>query len=324
MSAKIKAPDFAPELQEFLANAPPMPIPITLDHLPGIRPYIRPDAAQLIGDRPITVEDVQAPGLPGEPEVTLSILRPANRAATGPLVYFLHMGGLIMGNRFFGLQSVLDWVDGLGATLVTAEYRLAPEHPYPAASDDAYAGLLWVAAHAGELGHDPEGIVVAGASAGGGLAAATVLRARDGKGLKVAGQMLIYPMLDDRDQTVSNAQYDGFGRWDRGSNNTGWSAYLGEWRGQPDVPAYAAPSRATDLSGLPPTFLDAGSAELFRDEIVAYASQIWADGGDCELHVWPGGFHSFDIQVPGTAMSVAMVEARRQWLIRKFRLDVTS
>jgi acetyl esterase/lipase len=123
-------------------------------------------------------------------------------------------------------------------------------------------------------------------------------------------------MLDDRNETVSSHQYDGFGPWDRGSNDTGWDAYLGDRRRTADVPIYAAPARATDLSNLPPAFIDVGSAEVFRDEDVAYASQLWADGGSCELHVWPGGFHGFDLGAPGAALTRAMIETRNAWLRR--------
>ena len=142
------------------------------------------------------------------------------------------------------------------------------------------------------------------------------LKVRDEGGPELAAQVLIYPMLDDRNQTISSYQFDGFGRWDRGSNDTGWDAYLGDRRKTDRVPIYAAPARATDLSRLPPTFIDVGSAEVFRDEDVAYASQIWADGGNCELHVWPGGFHAFDMAAPDAKLSQAMMEARIKWLRR--------
>jgi acetyl esterase/lipase len=196
---------------------------------------------------------------------------------------------MIFPDRWVGLPKVLDWVTDLDAVLVSVEYRVAPEDPYPAPLDDCYAGLLWMAAQATELGYDPARLAIAGASAGGGLAAGVTLRARDSSGPALAAQVLIYPMLDDRNETTSSYQFDGFGPWNRASNDTGWDAYLGDRRRSAGVPGYAAPARATDLSGLPPTFIDVGSAEVFRDEDVAYASRIWADGGSCELHVWPGG-----------------------------------
>ncbi|GGR52067.1 hypothetical protein GCM10010251_81450 [Streptomyces aurantiogriseus] len=130
------------------------------------------------------------------------------------------------------------------------------------------------------------------------------------------GQMLMCPMLDDRNHTPSAHQMAGLGVWDRTSNETGWSALLGEARGTADVPPYAAPARADDLSGLPPAFIDVGSAETFRDEDVAYASRIWQAGGIAELHVRPGGFHGFDSLVPEAALSVDARAARLRWLRR--------
>ncbi|WP_343871236.1 alpha/beta hydrolase fold domain-containing protein, partial [Agromyces bracchium] len=144
------------------------------------------------------------------------------------------------------------------------------------------------------------------------------LLARDRGGPALAGQMLICPMLDDRDQTISTRQIDGVGVWDRTSNLTGWNALLGERRGGDDVSPYAAPARATDHTGLPPAFIDCGSAEVFRDEDVAYATSLWAAGVQAELHVWPGGFHGFDMMAPHAAISKAAPEARTNWVARIF------
>ncbi len=140
--------------------------------------------------------------------------------------------------------------------------------------------------------------------------------ARDRGGPLLAGQMLMCPMLDDRNDTPSSWQMAGRGVWDHTANETGWSALLGESRGGPDVSPYAAPARAADLSGLPPAFVDVGSAETFRDEDVAYASRIWQAGGIAELHVWPGGFHGFTMMAPDTAVSRAASAAQVGWLRR--------
>jgi acetyl esterase/lipase len=211
---------------------------------------------------------------------------------------------------------VLAWALEHRAVVATVEYRLAPEHPDPTPVEDCFAGLVWVSEHAAELGGDPERIIVTGTSAGGGLAAGTTLLARDRGGPAVLGQLLVCPMIDDRDATVSTRQFDGVGMWDRGANAVGWGALLGERYGTDDVSVYAAPARARDLSGLPPTFIDVGSAEVFRDEDVDYASRIWADGGVAELHVWPGGTHGYDLIAPQAPISRQALVVRNQWLAR--------
>ncbi|SNX65555.1 acetyl esterase/lipase [Streptomyces sp. TLI_55] len=264
------------------------------------------------------VEDRKVPGPEGAPEISLLICRPTAPPASGPrpVIYHVHGGGMVIGNNRVGVDVPLAWAKEVDAVVVSVEYRLAPEHPHPAPVEDVYAGLVWTAEHAAELDADPERIVIAGASAGGGLSAALALLARDRKGPGVIGQVLMCPMLDDRNDTPSAHQMAGVGVWDRTANETGWTALLGEARGGPDVPAYAAPARAADLSGLPPAFLDVGSAETFRDEVVAYASRIWQAGGVAELHVWPGGFHGFDGFAPQAAVSQAARAAQLRWLRR--------
>ncbi|NUU25554.1 MAG: alpha/beta hydrolase fold domain-containing protein, partial [Streptomycetaceae bacterium] len=170
--------------------------------------------------------------------------------------------------------------------------------------------------HAAEIGADPERLLLAGESAGGGLAAALALLARDRGGPRPIGQVLLCPMLDDRNDSVSARQMAGLGVWDRTSNATGWRALLGDACGGPDVSAYAAPARASDLSGLAPAFIDVGSAETFRDEAVGYATRIWQAGGSAELHVWPGGFHGFTMMAPDAAVSRDAVAAPGRWLRR--------
>ena len=200
--------------------------------------------------------------------------------------------------------------------MVTVEYRLAPENPDPAPVEDCYAGLVWTAANAAEIGIDATRLVIAGESAGGGLAAGTALLARDRGGPALAGQMLISPMLDDRNNTFSGEQFDGTGLWDKRSNLVGWTALLGERRGTESVSHYASPARAGDLSGLPPAFIDVSSTETFRDESVAYAAKMWAAGIQAELHVWPGGFHGFDSFAPTARISIEARAARTAWLRR--------
>ncbi|MFI2643984.1 alpha/beta hydrolase [Streptomyces sp. NPDC018610] len=264
------------------------------------------------------VTDRTAPGPRDAPGVPLLVCRPVAPGAGGrrPVLYYVHGGGMVLGSNRLGMNTALAWARELDAVVVSVEYRLAPEHPHPAPVEDVQAGLLWTAEHAGEFGADPERIVLVGASAGGGLAAALALLLRDRGGPRPIGQMLMSPMLDDRNDTPSARQMAGVDVWDRAANETGWTALLGDRRGGPDVSPYAAPARARDLSGLPPAYLDVGSAETFRDEVVAYASRVWQAGGVAELHVWPGGFHGFDGLAPQAALSCSAAAARLSWLRR--------
>ncbi|GAA5067395.1 alpha/beta hydrolase [Streptomyces similanensis] len=277
-----------------------------------------PELLDLTMDGAFEVTDRTAPGRPGAPGVPLLVCRPTapDTGAPRPVLYYVHGGGMVLGSNKVGMNTALDWARELDAVVVSVEYRLAPEHPHPAPVEDVYAGLLWTAEHAGEFGADPERIVLVGASAGGGLAAALTLLLRDREGPRPVGQLLMSPMLDDRNDSLSARQLAGVDMWDRTANATGWGALLGDRRGGPDVSPYAAPARAEDLSGLPPAFLDVGSAETFRDEVVAYASRIWQCGGVAELHVWPGGFHGFDALAPQAALSRCAAAARLAWLRR--------
>lgn len=249
--------------------------------------------------------------------IGLIVCRPTAAGQPPAVLYNMHGGGMVAGNyRSTELISELDRAQQLGLAIVGVNYRLAPEHPDPGPIEDCYAGLLWLAEHGAELGLDVGRIIVSGASAGGGLAAGLALCARDRSGPPLLGQLLLCPMVDDRCQTPSGFQLDGRGVWDRTSNITGWTALLGERRGTDEVSPYAAPARATDLSGLPPAFIDVGSAEALRDEAIAFASRIWLAGGEAELHVWSGAFHSFDEWVPDAVISQAARDARAAWLRR--------
>ncbi|MGW0706347.1 alpha/beta hydrolase [Streptomyces sp. NPDC002643] len=322
MSPTPPPPPFDPELAAVLRIVRDrLPEELTLDIIPAMR---EGSDAELLAQPDLTmggafeVEDRWVPGPEGAPEISLLICRPTAPPRPGPLpvIYYVHGGGMVIGTNRVGVDSAQAWAREVGAVVVSVEYRLAPEHPHPAPVEDVYAGLLWTAEHAEEIGGDAERIVIAGASAGGGLAAALALLARDRKGPRPVGQMLQCPMLDDRNDTPSALQMAGLGIWDRQANEVGWTALLGEGRGGPDVSAYAAPARAADLSDLPPAFLDVGSAETFRDEVVAYASRLWQAGGSAELHVWPGGFHGFDGLAPQARLSQDARGAHVRWLRR--------
>jgi acetyl esterase/lipase len=314
-------PPFDPELVTALAvMAGRVPPTFTPDLIPMLRSAelaaVPTPPEELGRDGAFEVSERLVPGPGGVPEVSLLICRPTGATAPTAAIYHIHGGGMIMGNSRLGLPELLEPAQELGAAVISVEYRLAPETPHPGPVEDCYAGLAWTAGHAAELGIDSDRIVVAGTSAGGGLAAAVALLARDRGGPALLAQMLMCPMLDDRNDTPSARQMAGLGIWDRTSNETGWTALLGAARGGPDVSPYAAPARATDLSGLPPAFIDVGSAETFRDEAVTYASRIWQAGGVAELHVWPGGFHGFAGLAPLAAVSREARAAQWNWLRR--------
>ncbi|MFJ7207081.1 alpha/beta hydrolase [Streptomyces sp. NPDC098789] len=318
-----KAPPFDPELEQVLAALGERARePFTPENLAArqrrddaARP--RPTARELRADGRFEVGELCVPGAADGPDVTLVSARPA--AATGPLpaLYYMHGGGMLMGNAWSVLPRLLrEWALELELAVVSVEYRLAPAARYPAPLEDCYAGFDWVAGHAAELDVDADRIVIGGKSAGGGLAAALALLARDRGGPTPIGQLLLCPMLDDRGDTFSGHQMAGLDTWDRTSNATAWRALLGDRYGAADLPSYAAPARATDLSDLPPAYIEVGSAETFRDEAVAYADAIWRAGGRAELHVWPGAFHGFDTLAPHAALSADARSARTRWLRR--------
>lgn len=274
-------------------------------------------AADVLEGRDIRFDDLVAPGPLGD--IPVAVFSPTEDVSDPrPVVLFLHGGGMFSGNRFNGVAKVLDWVTDLGVVVASVDYRLAPEFPHPGPADDCWAALQWLAREAASLGVDERRIVIVGSSAGGGLAAGVALRARDEGGPGILGQMLLSPMLDDRDDTVSSAQYTHGVPWSRGSNQTAWGLLLGTPR-PAEVSAYAAPARAESLADLPTTYIDAGTAEIFRDEDVAYASRLWADGVQAELHVWPGAYHGFDSLAPDHPLSVAARSARLDWLTRTLK-----
>ncbi len=222
--------------------------------------------------------------VPAAPDVPVRIYRP--RAAQGALVW-LHGGGGIVGDLDTEHPTAARLADASGAMVVSVGFRLAPEHVFPAALDDAYAVLCWLAGNAADLDTDPGRIAVGGMSAGGGLAAALTLRARDQQGPPIRYQLLNQPMLDDRMHTWSARAFTRTPRLDAGNLAAIWRANLG---GRPATP-YAAPARATDLSGLPPAYIATAEFDPLRDEGIAYGVRLLQSGVSVELHQWPGTFH---------------------------------
>ena len=314
-------PPFDPELSAVLAALPAeLQEPMTIEDIPARREQLTQllpvgDDA-LRRDGAVELEERQIPGPGGAPDLSVLILRPARGQGPWPGVYHTHGGGMVMGTNRTGAEEMALWVGEIGAVAVSVEYRLAPEHPHPAPVEDCYAGLVWTAQHAEELGIDPARLVIAGGSAGGGLAAGTALMARDRGGPALTHQILMCPMLDDRAVTPSSQELDREGVWDRTANLVGWTALLGDARGGPDVSPYAAPARAEDLTGLPATFIDVGSVETFRDEAIDYAARLSRAGVPVEFHLWPGGFHGFDMIAPQSALAQASRATRLGYVRR--------
>jgi acetyl esterase/lipase len=312
----LARPDIDPELHALLADVP-LASELTSEALAQVRQFASAPVEPLLDGRAVNRREIIVPS-PDGAQIPLSIFAPAGAdpSTAAPCVYWMHGGGMVMGDRFSQIDIPLEWLDLFGAVVISVDYRLAPEASGTTLVDDCYQGLLWTAAHADELGIDPSRIVVAGASAGGGLTAGVTLMARDRGTPAITAQVLIYPMLDHRNNTTSSRQYSGEpGVWTREMNEFGWRSVLGDPT-DANVPSYVSPAVADDLSGLPTTYIDAGTAEVFRDEDVDYATRIWAAGGQAELHIWAGGFHGFDALYPHARVSAAARRTRNDWLAR--------
>ena len=255
--------------------------------------------------------------VPGRDGVTVRVHRPKNITGSRPCVYWMHGGGLVIGDSKMDDARFDAWCNKYGIVGVSVDYRLAPEHPYPTPLEDCYAGLARVIAQAGELGIDTNRLGIGGASAGAGLAAGLALLARDRGEYSVAFQLLIYPMIDDRQVTVSSTWSDPI--WSPAANTFGWTAYLGAKKGTADVEPYAAASRATNLVGLPPTLIAVGALDGFSDEDIDYAVRLRHAGVVTELHVYPGAPHGFDTFGDFTAVSRQANRDMDEWLERQIQ-----
>lgn len=310
---------YDPELVAALQAFPVEDI-ITWDNLLATRELAAQMFEALAASSPassyVVKENRLVPGPQGAPEVPVRVYRPADSTGTLPGLLWIHGGGYVLGSIQQDDLMMQHIVEAVGCLVVSVEYRLAPENPFPAPVDDCYAALKWMAAHAAELGVDPARLAVGGASAGGGLAAGLVLLACDRGEVPVAFQLLIYPMIDDRDTTASSEAFADAPIWNRQANQNGWRAYVGDAVGGADVSPYAAAARAADLSKLPPTYIAVGSSEVFLDEDVEYARRLAHAGVPVELHVYPRAFHGWDAFAPTSAVAQRFVADRDQALKR--------
>ena len=283
-----------PELLPLLAQWPAMPLSRAL--LPEIRGGSMPLPAEPPPLPPdVEVSERRVPGPAGAPDVRVLVYRPTRTAPEGwPALLHIHGGGYILGAPEMSDVGNRWLASRVGCVIVSVDYRLAPETPFPGPVEDCYAALRWLHTSAAALGVDARRIAIGGESAGGGLAAALGLLARDRGEVPLVFQALVFPMLDDRTASGREpAPHVGEFVWTRESNRFGWECLLGQKPGGADVSPYAAAARAPSLAGLPPTYLSVGDLDLFLDEDVEYASRLMTAGVPTELHVYPGAFHGF-------------------------------
>ncbi len=273
-------------------------------------------AAEIPVNPNVTHKDHVAPGVNGAPDVRVRVYTPvaASDSATGlrPGLIYIHGGGMILGSIEGEEQNCIMFAERLGIVVASVDYRKAPENPYPAGPNDCYAGTEWVFENATSLGIDASNIGIYGGSAGGGLALAVALMARDRGGPSMKYMMPIYPMIDDRNVTLSSLNVTEVGIWDRAGNLEAWTCYLGGEAAD----HYAAPTRATDLAGLPPAFIDVGEMDMFRDEDFDFAMRLNQAGVPTEFHVHPGAFHASEIFAPEAALSQRIWAGRLAALTR--------
>ena len=256
-------------------------------------------------------EDRAIPGPDGD-DLVLRVYRPSNASSPASAILQIHGGGMVVGDLETEHLSAVTVAETTGAVVVAVDYRLAPEHPAPAAIEDCYTAWTWLNDHSAEFGVDTARAVIMGGSAGGGLAIAVSMLIRDRGAAPARLVMAPYPMIDDRNETASSHEITDVGIWDRSGNIEAWAWYLG---GKP-ADQYSAPARAENLSDLAPTFIDVGTSDLFRDEDIEFANRLMKAGVPCELHVYPGMYHASEVFAPEAELSARVWAARFAALTR--------
>lgn len=314
--ASLVDPELLPFLQPFIAAAAKEPHPVRT--LASYRTGSAAAQEKYAFSPSPPVEDRTVSGLPGQPDVRVFIVG----AAPGklkPAMLHVHGGGYITGHAGDAVPNMQKAATRFGCVAMSVDYRLAPETPFPGPLNDNYAALLWLHRHAAELGVDPDRIIVAGESAGGGHAAILAIAARDRGEVRLRAQILTYPMLDDRTGTSRPVPHHvGAFVWRPEDNRFGWSSMLGQPAGGDTAPSGSVPARVVDLRGLPPTFIGVGSLDLFVEEDMEYARRLLDAGVPAELYVAPGAYHGFEAFVPEAEVSMIFREARDGAIRRAF------
>jgi acetyl esterase/lipase len=308
-----------PEFTKVLTSPPPYLAAWTDDNVAQKTPrsVTFPDAPPTPEDPDVNFYDRFIPGPQGAPDVRVRIYEPKVKKGILPGVLYLHYGGYSIGSPNHEDANCILYVKEINCVIVSVDYRLAPENPAPAAYEDCYAALVWFAANAAELGVDPSRIAVTGFSAGGGLTVSVVLLARDRKGPAICFQMPLAPTMDDRMKTKSTLEFTDKRALNYESCRNIWNQYLGEGHeNRDDISPYAAPSRATDLSGLPPCYSFVGGLDPHRDETIDYISRLAQAGVPVGFSLYAGGIHGFDLENPDAyiskhAVSTAIGELKR-------------
>lgn len=303
---------FAEQLRKMFGPMPPLSAATLTATRQAMRAWVRPPLPAPAWRQ----FDIAGPvGAPPVPVYVINSVAGANR----PAILHVHGGGFVGGQAQEGLAELQELAAILDCTIVTVDYRLAPETAWSGSLGDNYAALEWLHGHAAALGVDPARIAVMGESAGGGHAALLALKARDLGKIPLVAQILIYPMLDDRTGVIVTPP-DPIGSlvWTAANNRFGWASFLGQAPGTDAVPAQAVPARRKDMAGLPPTFIGVGAIDLFVDEDIAYARALIAAGVDTELHVIPGAFHGFDRVAAATEVAQDFTAAKVDALRRAF------
>ncbi|CEL00659.1 hypothetical protein ASPCAL00257 [Aspergillus calidoustus] len=331
----LPLPPYDPELVAVEDNQH-RPLPKSLGELHELRRTEEDCSQEFLTDSELTVQDhtIPGPGPDGKEggilaAISLSRREPLDTGGSRPGILFFHGGGRVMGTVYTGLRSLTVAVKELDAVVLSVKYGLAPEVPALDVLEGCYAALLWFSGNLHSFRINPRQLIIAGVSAGAGLAAGVALMARDRNGPELAAQLLMCPMLDDRCDTLSCLQFENgrgfYTAWDRYA----WSCILGreprrqeeeeeERGGGEKVSPYVAPARAKDLSSLPLAYIDVASGEPFRDEDIAYASRLWACGVQAHLHVWGGGVHGFDLFYE-CGLGRQAFETRNRWLVEFLR-----